>query len=398
MKIEKISVENFKVFQKVEVEDIPNMAVFMGQNGVGKSTFFDIFGFLHDCLSTNVSNAINRRGGFDEVISREQSGTIKFEIKFRPNPKDPKVTYELEIGKKNGLPVIEREVMKMRRGQSGALYNILDFKNGEGRAAQGELKTKDDLKNANRVHQKLSKPDILAIKGLGQFEEFFVISAFRKLIEDWHVSDFHINEARRQSGEYSETLSKTGDNLAHVTKYIYEHHQKMFVSILEKMKQRIPGVSAVEAKQMEDGNIVLKFQDGRFKNPFSARFVSDGTIKMFSYLVLLNEPNRHALLCVEEPENQLYPELLMELTEEFREYSQTQVGGQVFISTHSPDFLNSVELDELFCLIKENGYTKIVRMKNSPQIKAFIDEGELLGYLWKRGDLLKEAKNLIGDA
>ena len=80
---------------------------------------------------------------------------------------------------------------------------------------------------------------------------------------------------------------------------------------------------------------------------------------MFTYLILLHDPEKHALLCVEEPENQLYPNLLAELAEEFRNYAME--GGQVFISTHSPDFLNAVELDELFCLVKKDGYTKIYK-------------------------------------
>lgn len=52
------------------------------------------------------------------------------------------------------------------------------------------------------------------------------------------------------------------------------------------------------------------FQDGSFKTPFLDRYVSDGTIKMFAYLVLLYDPRPHPLLCVEEPENQLYPKLM----------------------------------------------------------------------------------------
>lgn len=57
----------------------------------------------------------------------------------------------------------------------------------------------------------------------------------------------------------------------------------------------------------------------------------------------------HPLLCVEEPENQLYPGLLWELAEEFSAYAQR--GGQVFVSTHSPDFLNAVELDSVHWLV-----------------------------------------------
>ena len=61
-------------------------------------------------------------------------------------------------------------------------------------------------------------------------------------------------------------------------------------------------------------------------------------------------------MCVEEPENQLYPKLLYELAEEFRAYADR--GGQIFVSTHSPDFLNAVELDEVFCLVKKTDIRK----------------------------------------
>ena len=57
---------------------------------------------------------------------------------------------------------------------------------------------------------------------------------------------------------------------------------------------------------------------------------------MFAYLVLLHDPSAHPLLCVEEPENQLYPDLLGSLAEEFA--ADARRGGQVFVSTHSPYF------------------------------------------------------------
>ena len=80
---------------------------------------------------------------------------------------------------------------------------------------------------------------------------------------------------------------------------------------------------------------------------------------MFAYLVLLYDPAPHALVAVEEPENQLYPELLLELVEEFRDYARR--GGQVFISTHSPDFLNGTKLEEIYWLVKEGGFATVRR-------------------------------------
>lgn len=390
MKIESLKIKNYKVFKDVTISDIPNMGVFLGKNGSGKTTFFGIFGFLHDALQSNVRSALAKRGGFKEVISRDATGDIEFAIQFRPAKTEPLITYELSIGlDESGNPLIEHEVMRLRRGEKGAPWKVLAFSRGEGYAADGELNTYEDVRLAERSPQKLDSPDILAIKGLGQFKEFSAVVTLRRLIEDWYVSDFHIENARSiPDAGYSERISASGDNLALVAKYLYDNHRPVFDSILRKMEERVPGVSGVEAQETDDGRIILKFKDGQFDDPFISRYVSDGTIKMFTYLILLNDPKRHALLCVEEPENQLYPHLLPVLAEEFREYALS--GGQVFISTHSPDFLDAVELDELYCLVKTNGYTRILKASENPQIKALYEAGDLLGQLWRQDLLVDE--------
>ena len=168
-----------------------------------------------------------------------------------------------------------------------------------------------------------------------------------------------------------------------VARYLFEQHPQIFQKILDTITQRIPGVTAVEPKLMDDGYLTLRFQDGSFKTPFLDRYVSDGTIKMFAYLVLLHDPKPHPLLCVEEPENQLYPKLMAELAEEFRLYAHR--GGQVFVATHSPDFLNAIGLDEVCWLVKHNGATQIRRARDDAQIRAYMAEGDQMGYLWKQG-------------
>ena len=388
MQIESIKIHNYKVLKDVDVKDISNMAVFLGKNGVGKTTFFDVFGFLHDCLIGNVKTALARRGGFNEVISRNQEGTIDFEIKFRAKETEPLITYQLSIGlDERKFPVVSSEILKFRRGSKGQPWKVLDFKNGEGIVIEGVLNTNEDVTNAIRKSQKLDSPDILAIKGLGQFKEFEAVATFRRLIEDWYVADFKVDAAReRNESVYGEDLTRTGDNLSIVTKYIYDNYPENFQKIIKSMKERIPGVDDIQAKETDDGYIVLKFQNGEFKNPFSAKFVSDGTIKMFRYLVLLNSPMKHALLCIEEPENQLYPELLEELAEEFRLYALN--GGQVFVSTHSPDFLNAIDANEVFYFEKKNGFTQIKKATENELFMNCIEQGDLPGSLWKQGILV----------
>jgi len=104
---------------------------------------------------------------------------------------------------------------------------------------------------------------------------------------------------------------------------------------------------------------------------------------MFAYLLMLHDPKPHPILCVEEPENQLYPNLLRELAEEFRDYAER--GGQLFVSTHSPDFLNGVELDEIFWMQKEDGFTQVRRASDDKLLRQLIVEGDLPGALWKQG-------------
>jgi predicted ATPase len=260
----------------------------------------------------------------------------------------------------------------------------LDFSLGTGEAVTNELDTVSDERQLRRETQTLKSPDILAIKGLAQFERFPAVVALGNLIENWHLSDFHISRARPEAeAGYAEHLSREGENLSLVVEYLYKNHRHAFDQILHRLQQTVPGVTKVEAKTTEEGRVLLKFQDGSFEDPFLARFVSDGTIKMLAYLVLLYDPAPHPLLCVEEPENQLYPSLLWDLAEEFRAYAER--GGQVFVTTHSPDFLNAAQLEEVFWLVKTDGYTEVLRAAENEQISAYMAEGDQMGYLWKQG-------------
>jgi len=387
MKIVSIKITNYRMFKNIHIRDIPPFCVIIGANGTGKSTLFDIFCFLRDALKNNIRQALQIRGGYKEVITRgQEKEDIEIELQFRMKISDTErlVTYILRIGQEENRPMIKREILRYKRGEHGAPFHFLDFQRGQGYAITNEEDFSKPDKELDREEQKLESNDILALKGLGQFQRFKAATAFRSLIENWHISDFHISEARGSKEiSYAEHLSPTGDNMATVAQYIYQQYPQIFQQILERMKQRVPGISSVEAKETEDGRLILRFQDQAFKDPFIDRYVSDGTMKMFAYLILLFDPNPHPLLCVEEPENQLYPTLLKELAEEFAHYSYR--GGQVFVSSHSPDFINAVPLASIFWLIKSQGITQIHRATDSEILKNLVAEGDLPGYLWNQG-------------
>lgn len=394
MRIHSVRVRNFKSLRDVHMRDIPNFAVLIGANGTGKSTFIDVFGFLRDCLLGNVRVAVQKRAGFAQLVSRgHEDENIEIELKVEldfTGSKTRLVTYSVAVGETDRRVVVKQERLSWKRGSYGRPFNFIDFREGKGVAvvesddAFGTEVREEDL---DREEQVLDSPDILALKALGQFKKFEAASQLRELIEGWSVSDFRIEKARMEpDAAPAQHLNEDGSNLALYAQYLHEDHPKVFADLLKRMARRVPGVQEVTPEDTGDGRIALRFRDAAFDKGFLARYVSDGTIKMFAYLALLADPEPHPLLCIEEPENQLYPNLLPILAEEFASYTQSRRNkAQVFVTTHSPDFLSAVPLESVYWLKKEGGFTTIQRAADDPQLVALVAEGDRPGWLWREG-------------
>ena len=398
MRIERLEIRNYRVFRHAVLSDLPSMVVVVGANGSGKSTLFDVFSFLKETVAQNAQTAVDRRGGFGELVSRNQTGPISIKVGFRESG-GRLATYEFKLESDSGQIFVVSETLLYQESDQEQPRRLLSFESGIGDAI-----VEEPVQDQGAVVEQLQKyifddPSVLAITALGHLDKHRTVSELRNLIENWHISGFHVAGSGFgvQAGSavagsaiagsavagYADHLSTRGDNVAQVTRYIYERHPRRFQRVLDAMRRRVPGIESVEAKPTEDGRLVLRFQDGSFKDPFIAPYVSDGTLKIFAYLVLLYDPKPHPLLAVEEPENQLYPELLHELAEEFRDYARR--GGQVFVATHSPDFLNAAEVDEVFYLVKQNGFSTVRKASESELLRDLVDEGDLPGSLWQQG-------------
>lgn len=400
MRVTEIKIRNFRSLKEVGIKDIPRLAVIVGANGSGKSTLIGVFDFLKDCLKDNVNVAMRKRGGFREVISRNcgEGESISIEIALQldllsgsQEQRSRIVRYIVEFAEDDRRRVVvKKEILQYRRSGSGKPYQFIRFENGSGVAIAEALENFDgDIPDdqIRREEQTLSSPDLLAIKGLSQFKQFDAARQLSNLIENWSISDIRIDDARlSREPVVAEHLSASGDNIAAYAQYLSENHPDVFRTIVEKMSERVPGIQQVEPENLSDGRVALRFQDASFQTAFISRAVSDGTIKMFAYLTLLYDPNPHPLLCVEEPENQLYPTLLAELAEEFADYANRRRGeGQVFVTTHSPDFLNAVPLDSIYWLEKRSGYAQVFKASDNDVLRSLNDLGDPPGALWQQG-------------
>lgn len=420
-KIEGFKVKNFRSLQSVTLGQLWNkrenapltpMTAVIGKNGSGKSTLFDAFGFLSDCLESGVEEACDARGrgGFNRIRSRDQTGPIEFEIYYKEEGNSRPITYELAIDiDDRDRPYVSRERLRQRRkGQSnGRPFSFLILNEGKGVAWKDEQDGKQiseeyegdldiiirDLVDADFKNEESNITEIvelvdkrhLGIATLGSLKQHPRITAFRNFIQSWYLSYFTPDAARSLPlAGPQKHLNVHGDNIGNVVQFLEREHPKRFQAILNRISNKIPNITKISTEKTVDGRILLKFNDGGFKDPFYAQQMSDGTLKVFAYMLLLEDPSPPPFLCIEEPENGLYHKLLGILADEFRNHANGKKdGSQVFITTHQPYLIDAMNPDEVWLLEKsKQGYSHIRRASDDPLIQNLVKEGITLGSLW----------------
>ncbi len=419
-KIEGFRIRNYRVLKDITIGKLWNtqqekpltpMTAVIGKNGVGKSSLFDALGFLSDCLKNGVEEACDSRGrgGFEKIISQGETGPIEFIIYYKESGNARPITYELSITlDSSNRPYVQKERLRQRRkGQKhGWPFSFLILNEGEGVAWKGETEGrqidegKEQLDLFNLIEslqdsssEESSETEVveledkrkLGIATLGALKQHPRISAFRKFIENWYLSYFTPDAARSLPlAGPQKHLNIHGDNLGNVVQYMEREHPRRFQSILNGIAAKIPGINKIDTEKTNDGRLLLRFNDKGFKDPFYSQQMSDGTLKVFAYLLLLEDPAPPPFFCIEEPENGLYHKLLESLAMEFREHATGRKGGsQVFITTHQPYFVDALSPEETWILEKGlDGFSKVRRASDDGTVKAMVEEGLPLGGLW----------------
>ena len=412
-KIQGFRVRNFKVLKDVTLgrlwnqqkkQPLTDMTAVIGKNGVGKSVLFDAFGFLADALKSGVEEACDARGrgGFERIRSQGETGPIEFDVYYKENRNARPITYEVAIdADRSGRPYVVRERLRQRRkGQKyGWPFSFLMLDSGKGVAWKGEqggyeideskewtdietlilFLTKEESSETEVIE--LEDRRRLGIATLGALKQHPRISAFRRFIEGWYLSYFTPDAARSLplAGPQPH-LNIHGDNLGNVVQFMEREHPQRFRRILKGIAEKIPGIDRIDTEKTSDGRLLLRFNDRGFADPFYAQQMSDGTLKVFAYLLLLEDPTPPPFLCIEEPENGLYHKLLETLVDEFREHAS---GSQVFVTTHQPYFVDALNPQEVWILEKgADGFSTIRRASDDPLVKNLVEEGLPLGGLW----------------
>ncbi len=367
---------------------LPRLTCLIGPNGAGKSTVLDAFGFVADCLLDGVEAACDKpwRGGFDRLRTQGAEGSISFEIFFEVDDPARPIVYELVVDLVDGIPAAVKETCRQRRqGETlGKPYYFLKLEKGKGKVwagqAVGEAKE-------TRISQavKLADLDKLGIATLGNLSEHPRIVALRAYIEQWYLSYFVPNAARNLPPAGAQRwLDREGSNIGNVLQYFQRQNPDGFRAILTRLAKAIPGLKSITPEISKDKRLLLKFDEEGYEDPFFQHGMSDGTLKMLAYAVLLEDPQPRPFIGIEEPENGLYVRLVERLASQFnRRTAKKSLSTQMLVTTHSPYFVDALQPSQVWLIRKDSsGHAKATCADKVPTVKAMSEQGLPLGSLW----------------
>lgn len=385
-RIEALRVRNYRVLRDVQLRNLTPLTVLIGPNGSGKSTLFDVFAFLAECLASGLPDAWAQRGGMRELCSRGEDGPITIEVKYRERPRrteerhpPPLITYHLEICEEDRSPIVAREWLSWRRKQHGQPFKFLMYQRGQGDAIEGEATDEQ----GERTEQPLTAPDLLAVNTLGQLQNHPRVGALRQFITGWYLSYLTAPGLRRARDAGPERrLSTTGENLANVLQYLQRSNPDHLEDLFGQLANRVPQLEKVTAEELRDGRLLLQLKDRVFDDPILAKNVSDGTMKLLAYLIVLRDPNPPPLIGIEEPENFVHPRLLRTLGEECL---SAAAHTQLLVTTHAPLLIDSLGPEQVRVLARDqSGFTEVRTAAEILGVKEYLHAGGLLGDAWQQ--------------
>lgn len=186
-------------------------------------------------------------------------------------------------------------------------------------------------------------------------------------------------------------LATSGQNMANVLASLTRVRQQQ---LSERFCALVPLYADVDTKPLASGSHTLRFQDRWSKVWYQPQDVSDGTLLVLAYLLLLYQEPQVDLIAIEEPERGLHPYLLGQLVQFLRAMAHGKIGGrpvQIVAATHSAEFLNHLEPEEVRFLSRSDpdGSTIIEQApSDTPDWRrAFMEYDSALGSMWLSGGL-----------
>ena len=384
-----LRIKNYRALRDVEFRDLTPLTVLIGPNGSGKSTVLDALAFLAEAVSGNLTQAWERRNRFQGMRTRGSEGNIEFEVEVHLS-KSLNIRYQLAIEEEGGRVLVSDEVSTLLGSASERIKYKHERENLDEIYLSREKKAFPFYEPRNIYHSDLIGLSLgtsalnPALHFVGVFQDYQEkLAEYELPLVNFLLTyrNVHLTDLKGYSDEGPrERLSANGDNLPNVLYYLHLKHPDVLAKITAQLRRWVPGLADVIPEITSDERLLLRFRDAPFEKPLPAQYMSGGTMRLAALLTLLYEPDAAGLLGIEEPENELHPQLLPRLAEELVAATETR---QLLVATHSPALLDSLAPEQVWILDRgADGYTRATRAADIPNVPQLVEDGAPLGYLW----------------
>ena len=341
-RIESLHVKGFRSLADLRLDDIPNPMVLLGANGAGKSNVLGFFQLLSALANRRVGEFVQRRGGANDQLfgGRQHTDRIEADVSFRTALGNNTLSFHLErVDPDHFMFVNEAFHVLPQQAQDGPNHGPYRADGESGFALAAGSKGGDDR----------SKAAVNLLRDCMVYQ-FHDTSSTSRLKIRWDAQDGH-------------RLLEHGGNLAPVLILLKENDLPRYRLICRHIRRVLPEFDDFEF-DVAYGKTLLKWRAKATDQTIGAHMTSDGSLRAFCLITLLNLPGELLpnVILLDEPELGLHPFAVSLVSHMVKAMARER---QVIVATQSPYFVDAFSLDEIVVLTMRDGKT---------EAKRFIDE------------------------
>ncbi|MEB3311750.1 MAG: AAA family ATPase [Snowella sp.] len=385
-----IYTENYKNLKFDGKVDLKNLNIFIGPNGSGKSNLISYLKFLNQCL-VGSPDPIRQVTAFD--VAASQLGRI-LDTNL-PTPSQVRFIYgfsnqteysegivldtNLYIDQPLGKTLINVKKDCLYKGTdleenlniSSLYYNYPSSETGEGLLYKNNNQNYFSNSPFSQSHN--VKSWIIAVVRSWQF---------------YNSNNMNLEKIRTTEpkiGTNDVILSTEGDNLALVIDSLIQLDINFEEFLNLAMKSIFPKTRRIRSARVGRLSLTVEwFLEGN-NEPFYLNEMSDGTVRMLCWAVILHSPYLPALLVIDEPELGLHPAWLSVLAQWIKKAAEKT---QIILTTHSPDLLDHFTdyVENVYSFEQVDATHYGLKPLSREILQPQLDEGWELGDLYRIGD------------
>ncbi|BBG83444.1 chromosome segregation protein SMC [Aeromonas hydrophila] len=355
-RIQSVTIEGFRSLRHIDRLELPQLTVLIGANGAGKSTLIRFFEMLSWMLkSQNLQEFVLRHGGGDDQF-------------FMGARKTARIHAELCLDTGSGMNDYRFDLMHLSAGDT------LMVSNEAYRFAPRRLSREASWTELSTVGKESCLPE-------QKNKTAKTICSLLRQCQTYQFHDTSVNSSIRLRWDISESyrLRSDGGNLAAVLLDLQANDPLRYKVIVRQIQRVLPTFKTFVLEPVA-GKVELRWQGLHSDKIFGAHLTSDGSLRLFCLLTLLNLPPERLpdVMFFDEPELGLHPHAITLVAEMLKRLAKSR---QIFVATQSPYMVDCFDLENIIVAESKQGETSLRNLPRE-QYQSWLDDDYLLSDIW----------------